>query len=355
MGFLRLSGADGFAEHFKLTEMPGALRVETNRGEAGRAGQTLYLIPKGKTIPAGIPEGSLIIRTPVEKMVALSTTYLAALVDLGVADRIIGVGSTDRVTTPELRRLIDAGSIVGIGESGSIDLEKLALMQPDVVFMSAFALESFPGRGQLERMGIPVVATAAYLEPHPLGRAEWIRFFGAFTEKTAVAEERFGRIARGYEAIRNRVIAAVGPNDRPRVLTGAPWGGVWYCAGGGGYLARLIEDAGGAYVWEDASIASIPRDLETVLSRAGDADFWIHVGTVDSRGDLLSIDRRFRLFKAWRENRIFNNDRGVAPGEGVPFWERGAHRPDEVIADLASIFHPDRFGQHDPRYYRQLP
>ncbi len=346
-----LFGEPEFATFFRLKGENGWVRVETI-AEMNEGG--VYLVPKDMAVPEELKEGVTVIRTPVERIVALSTTYLGAFTDLGRADRIVAVADTDRVTSPEIRERIETGATVGVGDGAAVDLEALVALRPDVVFMSVFAMESFGGRGQLERLGIPVVATAAYLEPHPLGRAEWIRFFAAFTGDDEAASRRFEEISDVYQKIRYKVRENSGTGGRPTVLTGAPWGGVWYCAGGGGYLARLIEDAGGSYVWEDRSTMSVPRDLETVLAGAAEVDYWINVGAFESREGLLGTDRRFRFFRSLREGRVYNSDLGLSLRGGVPFWERGAQRPDEVLADLGAIFHPELFPDHEMRYYRRL-
>ena len=95
--------------------------------------------------------------------------------------------------------------------------------------------------------------------------------------------------------------------------------------------------------------------IEAVVERAREAEYWINTGLARSLAELRGVDDRFRLFTSFRTGRVYNNDARVNPKGGNDFWETGAARPDLVLADLISIFHPELVPDHRRIWYRQLP
>jgi iron complex transport system substrate-binding protein len=205
---------------------------------------------------------------------------------------------------------------------------------------------------KLKELGVPVVFCGEYLEPHPLGKAEWIRFFSLFFNLEASADAFFQRIDSAYSQLAN--IAATADNA-PGVLIGLPWKDTWYMAGGRSFAARLIEDAGGDFLWrENNSTQAIPLDLESVYIRAVNASVWINPGAANSLEDIGRLDERFMDLEVVKNAQVFNNNLRSSPEGGNDYWESGTVRPDLVLADLISVFHPDLLADHSLVYYRQL-
>lgn len=124
---------------------------------------------------------------------------------------------------------------------------------------------------------------------------------------------------------------------------------------GDSYTARLIQDAGGNYLWADSnSGGDIPLDVETVFLKAAKADKWINSSHYGSLNQLYAADQRFSKFTAAKNGQVFNNTRQVGSIGGNPIWETGIVRPDDVLADLIQIFHPELLPDHDPVFYEQL-
>ena len=144
-------------------------------------------------------------------------------------------------------------------------------------------------------------------------------------------------------------------DKRPTVLANAPFAGVWHVPGGKSFTAQVIDDAGGRYLFKSLdSSGGVPVDLEKVFFRAWDADFWIHPGQARSLLELESMDRRFVEFRAFKNGNVYNNSKRIGPGGGNEVWERGVLRPDETLADLIAIFHPELIGQRELVYYERL-
>ena len=205
---------------------------------------------------------------------------------------------------------------------------------------------------KLGQLGIPAVFCGEYLEPHPLGKAEWIRFFSLFYEKEDQAASFFEDIDSAYNTLAHLTSEL---SSRPRVLSGLPWKDTWYMAGGESFAAKLMEDAGGDYLWKDnPSTQAVPLDLESVYLRAVDADIWINPGAARSLEDIMELDERFGDLKVQKSAQVFNNDARSNAAGGNDYWESATVRPDLVLADLIGVFHPGLLTDHRFVYYRQL-
>lgn len=311
-----------------------------------------YLLGNDKS---GVPDSlsSLpFITTPVRRVITLSTTHVAMLSHLGRAGSIVGASGTGFIYDPEIRKRIDAGDIREIGYGQGLNYETVVDLDPDVLFIYGVEGNVTTTTGKLEEMGIPVVYCAEYLETHPLGKAEWIRFFASFFGLDREANALFAEVDSTYKTLTGLTADVT---ERPEVLTGLPWKDTWYMAGGQSYAARLITDAGGDYLWkEDPSDEAIPLDLESVFSRAVEADIWINPGAANSLIELRQFDNRLSELPLYGPGTIFNNNSRMGEGGGNDYWESGTVRPDQVLADLISLFHPKLLPDHTLFYYRQL-
>ena len=138
-------------------------------------------------------------------------------------------------------------------------------------------------------------------------------------------------------------------------MLGLPWKDTWYMAGGRSFMAKLIEDAGGSYLWkENTSSEYIPLDLETVFLKAFKAERWLNTGTAGSLQEIAGRDERFENLPVFREKEVYNNDARISENGGNDYWESGVVHPDVILADMAEIFHPGLFPGHQFRYYRKL-
>jgi iron complex transport system substrate-binding protein len=311
-----------------------------------------YLLAPGRE---GLPD-SLVnlpyIKTPVTRVIALSTTHVAMIDQLGCAESIVGVSGADYIFSPKIRARIESGSIEDVGYGQGLDFEKIVRLNPDVIFLYGVEGNVMTTLEKLKDLEIPAVFCGEYLEPHPLGKAEWIRFFSLFYEKEVQASQFFDRIDSAYKSLS---LLAGKAENKPEVLSGLPWKDTWYMAGGKSFAAKFIEDAGGAYLWSDnSSTQAVPLDLESVYLRAVNADIWINPGAAASISDILQMDERFGDLNVVESGRVFNNDARSNPAGGNDYWESGTVRPDLILADLIGVFHPDLLRDHRFVYYRQL-
>jgi iron complex transport system substrate-binding protein len=193
---------------------------------------------------------------------------------------------------------------------------------------------------------------ADYTETSPLGRAEWVKFTAMFFNREGDANTLFDEIAANYDEL-TELTATV--ETRPTVLVNGMFSDIWYISGGNSFTARMIEDAGGDFLWsDDESIASLALSFEAVFDRAQSADFWLNANFWFSLDEGLAEDERYSEFAAFQNQRVYNNNLRVNETGGNDYGESGVLRPDQVLTDLISIFHPDLLPDHELFYYRHL-
>lgn len=284
-----------------------------------------------------------------QRIVTMSSTHVAMLDALGEADRIVGVSGKNFISSPAVVARLD--SIAEVGYEGNIDYEQLVAARPDVVLLygvnGASSME-----GKLDELGIPYIYIGDYMEESPLGKAEWIRFIGELTGNAAVADSVFASIVNRYNTVKQLITAETG---RPAVMLNAPMGDAWYMASPDSYMALLISDAGGDYLYRQPSArTSVPIDFELGYALLNQADFWINAGNAVSLDELRNLAPKLAALPVVTEGRVFNNNARLTPVGGNDFWESSSVHPDLVLADLVAILHPELLPDHTLYYFRHL-
>lgn len=295
---------------------------------------------------------NVIIHIPVSKVVCLSTTHCAFISVLGRNSSIKGISSPEYVYNDEIQKMVSNGDIYDVGYDNQINYEKIISINPDVVFAFGVDNASAANFQKLSEAGIPVIFVNDYVESTPLGRTEWIKFFGCFYDKLDFANEYFDSVETKYNSIKNNI-----PNSasKPKVLVSLPWKGTWWVPGGNSYFANFITDAGADYIFDDNDkTESISLSIEQVFSAAFVANFWLHPNNADSRKDILSVDNRMIKFKPFETAQIYNNNKRKNRMGGNDFWESGIIHPDIILNDLKSIFYPDSTLNQNLFYYKKI-
>lgn len=321
----------------------------------GAKSQSFVLLQCGAPTPKleGDLASAKVIEVPTAKVATSSTTQLPAFEILGKIDAIAGVENTDYVYSPEIKKAIEAGKISGYGNAaGEISVEKVGALQPDVFVASG---TPNPAYDSISELGIPVIGNAEWLESSPLGRAEWLKLTALLTNTEAEANKKFATIVADYEKTAKLTRSVT---SKPSVVTGAPYKGQWYRSGGQSYIARFLADAGAEYVFAKVpGTGSSPVDLEVILAEASDAQFWINATTTSewkSVSDVVASDSRLSELKATKLSNVWNPTLRVGDKGGNDYWQTGVVRPDQVLADMVAIFHPDLLPDHKFVFYQKL-
>lgn len=294
------------------------------------------------------PAGTVVL--PARRIACLSAAHTGFLDALGLSDRIVAVDARRHVHASRVRAAVKAGKIVEVGSGTSVNAERLLAVRPDLVLANVVTESEHAALERVRRAGIPVVVTSEWMERHPLARAEWVRVIGLLAGKEARADSLFDVVEAAYLRTAGHARREA---RKPAVLLGAPFRDQWFVPGGRSFMASLVRDAGGAYLWaDDTTVGGVPLGFEAVLAHARDADVWLQPGDWRSLGDGMRQDPRFARFSAFSRGDVYNNDVRLHADGSNDFWESGVVRPDRVLADLVSIFH----GNEDSLfYYRRLP
>lgn len=348
------SGATGsikYAQGFRIQDHGTYKTVEvTHPYMDSKSGYAYILVQRGEPVPEHDP-AIPVIMVPLENIVCTSTTHIPLLDYLHETDKLIGFPSTDYISSKKMRRRINDGKVTELGIDKGMNLERLVQLHPAMVM--GYMMSSEMGQlKKMQEMHIPVVINAEYLESHPLGRAEWIKFMALFFNKEKLADSVFQSIEQEY--LRTAALAQGVPR-KPTVMSGIVYGDTWFLPGGKNYAARLIGDAGGNYLWQnDSTSGFLELSFESVYAKARNADYWIGVGSFKSLGEIKASEVRYSQFKAFADGNVFTFNARQGEKGGSEFLELGYLRPDLILKDLVKILHPELEPDYTLYFHAQL-
>lgn len=315
-----------------------------NPWQGGNQVEQHLILLRGK---AQAPENGELqaVKAPVRRVVCMSSSHIALFDATGQVDRVVGVSSLDYIANPRIRQRAQQGEVRDVGYDTNLNFELLAALQPDLVLLYGISGENTTITGKLRELGIPYLYIGDYVEESPLGKAEWLVAAAELCDRREAGADTLRRIASRYNAIKTRLDPA---DARPKVMLNTPYRDTWFMPSIRSYMVRLIEDAGGSYVYtKNHSNASVAVDLEEAYLLAHEADFWINVGACNSLGELTAQNPKFADVPAVVDRCVWNNNRRQTPGGGSDFWESGVVRPDVILRDLRTIL----CGGSDSTYY----
>jgi len=308
--------------------------------------QRYILVSKADTLPDNLPQGVL-IRTPLVRTVSYGSAHCGFMAEFDELQTLVGVCEPQYINIPYVKENIDKGIIVNLGQAANPDIEKIMFIEPEALITAPIENLSY---GQTVKLKIPFIECVDYMEQTPLGRAEWIRFLALFFEKREIADSLFKETVDRYSEL---VRLSVNINNRPSVFAETIYSGIWYQSGGNSYAAQLFRDAGADYIWkDDTNTGSIGLNFETVLEKAGKADFWLikynNVHDLTYR-KLVQEYSNYALFDAYKKRNIDICNMGK-----VPYYEELPIHPDMILKDMVRIFHPELLPDHQLRYYKRM-
>jgi iron complex transport system substrate-binding protein len=267
-------------------------------------------------------------------------------------DALVAIDNMDYITNTAIINKFNAHHLAELSKGPQPDLEQIISINPDIIFTFGMGDAQKDADPKLQQTGIPVAMSVDHLEATPLARAEWIKFFAAFVDKKQLADSVFSEVEKKYHALKKLAASA---STNPKVFSEIKYSDAWYLPGGKSFMAQLINDAGGNYLWKnDTNAGSLPLSFEQVYAKAKDADYWINLSMVRTKAELLSYESRYTEFKAFKTGRLFNNNK-IANAKGYSaYWETGMIYPDRILSDLIHIFHPELEPKNGLFYYQQI-
>lgn len=308
------------------------------------------LIEKGATLPSS-ETFDAIIEIPVKKIVVTSTTHIPSLEMLGVEESLVGFPNLDYISSIKTRKRIAEDAIVELGRNEDINTEVLINLSPDLVV--GFAVDGVNKTlSIIKKTGIPIVYNGDWTETSPLGKAEWIKFFGVFFKKEKEADSIFSEIMTQYLIAKEKALKA---KNRPTVLSGAMYKDVWHLPQGNSWAAQFIADANGEYLWKESEgTGSLSLNLENVLEKGVNADYWIGPGYFSSLLQLKDTHNVYIQFDAFKNENVYNFTNKKGETGGLLYFELAPNRPDIVLKDIIKILHPELLPEHELFFFDKL-
>ena len=389
--------------------------IVANPWKAGTLLHRYILIPKGeegdKTVAMLAKRRSMgarcttdTVRTPVERSAVFIAPHCQLMYELGCQQAIRGVCDLNYINIPDVRkRAASAGkasvgnasagnassgnasaqnSIVDCGSSMAPDIERIIALKPEAILVSPF--ENSGGYGKLDKLHIPIIEAADYMESSPLGRAEWMKFYGMLFGKdknistTAAGKASGAAAGKASEATAGKASEATLPascelradslfaqiekeylklkaeaGKLPKglsILTERKMGNVWYVPGGQSTIGILLKDANARYIFsDDKHSGSLPMSPEQILAKGSQVDVWAFKyfgGAPLSQVQLLQEYDGYKALAAFNRGNIYQVDTST-----VPYFELTSFHPELLLREFIILAHGERFGKL--RFYKK--
>lgn len=337
--------------------------IIANPWKAGTMLHRYILIPKGKegdkTVAmlarrrsTGARCTTDTVRTPLESNLVFTAPHCQLLTELGCQNAITGVCDKDYINIPDIKSRAQADAkvahpIMDCGSSMQPDIERIIALHPEALLISPF--ENSGGYGKLDKLRIPVIETADYMETSPLGRAEWIKLYGLLLGSSK-ADSLFSAIEKEY--LQLKAEAAKLPLGLS-ILTERKTGNVWYVPGGKSTMGILLRDAHARYIFaDDTHSGSVSMSPEQIIAKGNQVDVWAFKyfgGNALTKQDLLAEYQGYQALKAFQTGTVYETDTSCEP-----YFELTSFHPEILLREFIILSHPeagDKFGKL--RFYKK--
>lgn len=292
-----------------------------------------------------------VISIPVENIIVTSTTHIPSLEMLHKSETLVGFPNPDFISSEKTRERINAGEVTDVGQNESLNTEIIIDLSPDALI--GFSMNGTnPSFSILEKAKIPVLYNADWTETTPLGKAEWIKFFGALYNKQKEADKLFSEIEKEYNKAKT---IAENASSTPTVISGAMYKDIWHTPQGDSWAAQFFEDSNSDYIWKDSKgTGSLSLSLEAALEKGQDADFWIGPAQYTDLESLKNANAVYAQFHAFKTKQIYTYSLKKGETGGSVYFELASNRPDLVLKDHIKILHPELLPDYELYFYDKL-
>jgi iron complex transport system substrate-binding protein len=311
---------------------------------------TYILKEKNGIVPDSLKQ-NLIIPVPIKTIVVTSTTHIPSLELLDEVNTLIGFPHCDYISSEKVRARIDAGNIKELGNNQDLNTEVLLDLQPNVIIGYGIDNKN-PTLDNLQKSGLKVMLNGDWNEENALGKAEWIKFFGALYGKQKQATALFTKIEKDFlKTIRIAKMA----KTTPSILAGDMFEDRWYLPRGTSWGSLLLKQANGNYLWQETSgTGSLSLSFETVFEKAKSADVWITSGQFSSLKEMTNANPHYAEFNAFKNKNVYSFSGKKGKTGGILYYELAPNRPDLVLKDLVKILHPELLPSYKPFFFEKL-
>ena len=295
-----------YAQQFTADCYEGGYTMLTLPGD----GSKFLVVPEDAAEVDNLPADVTVLRQPLNDLYLVSTSVMDLILHLDALDSIALSGTkAEGWYLPEAKQAMEDGRIAYAGKYSAPDYEQILAAGCSLAIENTMILHTPDVKEQLEHFGIPVLVERSSYESGPLARMEWIKFFGILLGKEEQAEqvftaqeERIAPLLDQPSTGKSCAFFSLTSNNLATVRKGSD------------YVARMIEMAGGSYVFSDLtengnSLATMNLPLEDFYAGAKDADVLIYnsaiEGTISSVSQLTEKFPLLSEFKAVKDGQVW--------------------------------------------------
>lgn len=340
-----------YAKGFSIFKYKGFSVLKVNNPWPKATKNYNYILKeKNGIIPDSLKQ-FMVIEVPIKTIIVTSTTHIPSLAMLGVENSLVGFPHLDYISSEKIRARIEAGKVKELGNNHDLNTEVIIDLSPSVLI--GYGIDNNnPILDNLEKSGLKVMFNGDWNEASPLGKAEWIKFFGALYGLESKSNAIFSSIEIDYK---KTVEIAKLSNIKPSIMAGAMYEDQWYLPKGDSWGCYFLNDANANYLWSQTKgSGSLSLSFENVLEKAKDADFWIGPGQFTSLKEMEETNKHYKQFTAFQEKKVYSFSTKKGKTGGVIFYELAPNRPDIVLKDMVKILHPDLLPTYQLTFFEQL-
>jgi iron complex transport system substrate-binding protein len=270
------------------------------------SGQKFLVVPQDAAEVDSLPADVTVLRQPVENIYLVSTSVMDLILHLDALDSVTLSGTkAEGWYLPEAKQAMEAGRIAYAGKYSAPDYEQILAANCGLAIENTMILHTPEVKEQLEHFGIPVLVERSSYESGPLERMEWIKLYGILLGKEDTAEQVFAAQEAAIAPLLEQE-----PTGKSCAFFSLSSNNLATVRKGSDYVAKMIEMAGGAYVFSDLtdngnSLATMNLPLEDFYAGAKDADVLIYNSAIE--GTIASVSQLTEKFPLLSEFKAVQN------------------------------------------------
>ena len=274
-------------------------------------GDDFLLVPEGGEVPEGLDESVIVLQAPVQNIYLAATAQMALFLSMDGADSIRMTSlKQDGWTYDEPKKLMDDGKMLFAGKYSEPDYEMLLDEDCGLAIESTMIYHSPEVKEMIEDLDIPVMVDRSSYESNPLGRMEWIKFYGELIGKEEEAKAFFDAQMEEVKSLEDFT-----NTEKTVAFFYITTDGKANVRRGDDYIPTMIEMAGARYIFKDITSdtghSTVPMTMEAFYDMARDADYIIYNASIDGSvttlEDLIAKDPIMSEMKAVKENNCWSS------------------------------------------------
>lgn len=306
-----------YAENFAVDYYEGGYKLLTTRLNGDR----ILIVPKHQQAPEdaealvspsaeGEPGKLIVLQEPVKNLYLVASSVMDMFAQLDSMDAISMCGLKEEDWyIPAAKQAMKDGTLLYAGKYSQPDYELLLSQNCSMAIENSMIYHTPEVMEKLGEFGIPTLVEYSSYEEHPLGRVEWVRFFGALLDQEEKADQLFEKQKEALKRVETE--ESTGKTVAFFYITS---NGLVQVRQSTDYIPKMIELAGGKYVFEnlgdpDSRRSTVNLQLEDFYDGAQDADFLVYNTTIDRQvqtlEDLLKKCSLLKDFKAVKNHQVW--------------------------------------------------